>query len=254
MTGTLLGACCLLAAAVSSACAPSVAVAPPEAPSTASWRAARERLASLRRQTGSPRTLRIALGLREPITGRLMNARGAIALDPPDSLRMVMLGPGGTTALDLWVEQDRFRFAVPALDLMRRGDGATPRESMRGLPVDFLSWWLLRPFEGKLLHHQRTASGDRFVLRHGAAVIDLQIDAAGVRARRRSARGEGRVEVETVTAGGFGCVPARYQQAPTGLDISIRCEGEESRPPNPRAFVDPDLPVPDEEAMETGDE
>ena len=248
MTGTLLGAACCLLAVASSGCGTSAAVTPTEAPSITSWRAARARLARLRQETGSPRTLRIALSLREPITGRLMNARGAVALDPPSALRMVMVGPGGTTALDLWVHEDRFRFAVPALDLMRRGDAATPRESMRGLPVDFLSWWLLRPFEGKLLHYQRVASGDRFLLRDGAAVIDLQIDRAGVRARRRSARGEGRVEVETVFARGFGCVPARYQQAPSGLDITIRCEGEESRAPNPRAFVDPDLPDPDEDA------
>ena len=166
---------------------------------------------------------------------------------------MVMLGPGGTTALDLWVKDDRFRFAVPALDLMRRGDATTPRASMRGLPVDFLSWWLLRPFQGKLLyHHKHGAAGERFVLRDGAAVVDVEIDAKGVRARRRSTAGEGRVEVEVVTAPGFGCVPARYQQASTGLDIAIRCEGEEVRAPHPRAFVDPDLADhdEDEEAVE----
>ena len=83
------------------------------------------RLSNLRRSLRGvgPHTLRLAVKLREPFTGRTMEARGAVALSPPSALRMILLGPGGTTALDLWARDDEFRFAVPAIDLLRRGDG-----------------------------------------------------------------------------------------------------------------------------------
>src|SRR4029079_240686 len=97
----------------------------------------------------------------------------------------ILLGPGGTTALDLWAKDDQFRFAVPAIDLLRRGDASTPREQMRGLPVDFLKWWLLRPAEGSLLWHERKGPAERFVLRDGPAIVDLcALDDGAVIARR----------------------------------------------------------------------
>lgn len=230
-------------------------------PSTHAWRHAKRRLAELRSSLGgsAPHTLRLAVKLREPFTGRVMDARGAVALSPPSALRMILLGPGGTTALDLWANEDRFRFAVPAIDLLRRGDAATPRDQMRGLPVDFLTWWLLRPAYGSLLWYARAGAADRFVLRDGPAIVELcALDEGGVVARRTtwSAKGRGdgasaaRVEPilldeETVTATRRGCGPVRYTQASTGLSVGVECEGEETeRAPNPRAFVDPDAPEP----------
>jgi hypothetical protein len=165
---------------------------------------------------------------------------------------MVLLGPGGTTALDLWLDGGRVRFAVPALELLRRGDASTPRASMRGLPVDFLGWWLLRPFEGTLLWYAREPGDDqggareRFLLRDGEAVVDLRVFDDGRVVATRSTRAGARAETETVEARSLGCGPVVYTQATTGLRIEVTCEGEEPRPPNPRAFVDPDAPEQEE--------
>lgn len=239
-------------------------VLPPRAPSLAEWRHARARLAELERaSSGAPRTLKIALKLREPYSGKLMEARGAVAIAPPSALRMVLVGPGGTTALDLWVKEDRFRFAVPALELLRRGDAATPRAAMRGLPVDFLRWWLLRPFGGALLWYVREGEVDRFVLRDGKAIVDLRVDDAGPIVARRTTFANAEagepphvVDVETVHADGLGCGPVdggsekrpvvRYRQSSTHLDIVVTCEALEPRAPRPRAFEDPDAHAEDE--------
>ena len=241
--------------AFATACAAPATTAPRSAtpPTLAGWREARRKLAALSRtaEGAGARTLRLALALREPVTGRTLEARGAVAIAPPESLRMILLGPGGTTALDLWVRGERYRFAVPAIDLLKRGDGATPRAQKRGLPVDFLRWWLLRPASGTLLWHEKEPAGDRFTLRDGAAVIDLFAARSGaLSARRTTWSSEGRearkLDEETVEADRIGCGTVRYRQASTGLTVTVTCEGEETgRAPNPRAFADPDAPAED---------
>jgi hypothetical protein len=250
--GSLVAAALLLAACSPVAASRSFPRPPawsdrPRAPSLGAWRAARARLAAIRRETASPRTLRVSLALTEPVTGRTLEARGAVAIAPPDALRMILLGPGGTTALDLWIHRDRFRFAVPAIDLLRRGDATTPRVSMRGLPIDFLRWWLLGPATGTLLWAERHGRADRLLLRAGFAIIDLRVgDSGGIKARRAlwtagSATEPRRlIEEEAIEADRFGCAKVRYWQRSTGLSVTVRCEGEEFAAPNPRAFVDPD--------------
>jgi hypothetical protein len=196
-----------------------------------------------------PRTMRIALTLREPITGRTLESRGALAVSPPDALRMILLGPGGTTSLDLWLHADEFRFAVPAIDLLRRGDAQTPRANMRGLPVDFLRWWLLRPTSGTLLWHVFRDTGTWFVLRDGNAIVDLHVANSGrVTARRTTWESspdepheKRKIDEENIEADHLGCGIVKYQQASTNLRVTVTCESEDvDRPPNPRAFVDPD--------------
>lgn len=255
MSARLASRTVLLAAALGAAscAAPLADPRHPAAPTLASWQQARRRLAEIRDAAGgpAPRTIRLALTLREPRTGRTLEARGAVAVAPPEALRMILLGPGGTTALDLWVRGERFRFAIPAIDLLRRGDASTPREAMRGLPVGFLRWWLLQPASGKLLWHAAEEGGDLFVLREGGATIELFAAAGkgGVKARRTTwttdadARAR-RIDEETIEADRLGCGSVRYRQASTGLLITVRCEGEEtSRAPSARAFEDPDAPA-----------
>ena len=86
------------------------------------------------------------------------------------------------------------------------------------------------------------------MLREGAAVVDLRAyDDGRVEARRSTwSVGEGgprRVDEETVSAR-FGCAPGagqvRYHQGPTGLDVTVTCEGQTDGEPPARALVDPD--------------
>jgi hypothetical protein len=245
------GAVCVLLGVGSTSCAASSGAGSPEGarPTLVSWRHARQTLAALEQTAQRPRTMQISLSLREPITRRTLEARGALAVAPPESLRMILLGPGGTTSLDLWLHADRFRFAVPAIDLLRRGDASTPRAEMRGLPVDFLRWWLLRPTSGTLLWHASERDGDRFVLRDGHSIVDLRVTQSGrVKAKRttwevRSGKERRKVDEEVIEADRFGCGFVRYEQASTNLLVTVKCESEETkRAPNPRAFVDPDAP------------
>jgi hypothetical protein len=228
-------------------CAP--APAPLFAEGTAAWQRGLARLAEVRAAAAPDvaRTMRVSLTLREPVTGHVLRARGAVAIRPPASLRMILVGPGGATALDLWTRGDRFRFAVPAIGLVRRGDASTPRAELRGMPIDFLRGWMLRPAAGTLLWHARTADADRFVLRDGAATVDwLARDDGRVSATRATfgPRGEGaptRIEIERFEASGLGCADVVYTQASTGLVVDARCEGEDrDHPPSPRAFEDPE--------------
>jgi hypothetical protein len=155
---------------------------------------------------------------------------------------MILLGPGGTTALDLWMSGGRFRFAVPALDLVKRGDlAARARQERRGLPVDFLGFWLLHPADGQLLWYAREERRDRLVLRDGDAIVDVVAhDDGRIEARRTTwANGE-RVDDESVAAAHLGCAPVRYHQGSTGLDVEVRCEGESMGEPAARALADPD--------------
>lgn len=211
------------------------------------WQSARARLAELAREASSeaPRTRQIAVSLREPYTGRVMEARGAVAVAPSENaLRMMLLGPGGTTALDLWIRDDEYRFAVPALELLRRGDRHTPVRETRGMPVSFLRWWLLDPFQGKLLWAEREEGDERYVLRDDEAIVHVTRKAGGgVRAERTvwSDEPDRRViEREVVVASGLGCDEVEYRQQSTGLEVTVRCESESPGIPNPRAFEDPD--------------
>jgi hypothetical protein len=238
----------VVAAAALAGCAPPPRAALPE-PTLASWQEGRAALEALRRATAGARTERLAITIREPRTGRVFTARGAAAILPPRALRMILLGPGGTTALDLWIDGDRWRFAIPAIDLAKRGDLRAPPETRRGLPVDFLAWWLLRPASGRLLWHAREDGGDRFVLRDGAAVVDLRAgDDRRVEARRTTwsmaEDGPRRVDEETISAPRVGCTPGagpvRYHQASTGLDVAVTCEGRTEGDPPARALADPE--------------
>jgi len=210
------------------------------------WHEARAQLETLREgyQPDEPYSMNVALELTQQQLGKRMRARGAVAVHPPHALRMILLGPGGTTALDLWVCRDEFRFSVPAIDLQRRGDATTPAEELRGLPVDFLRWWFLRPFAGRLLSFVDSAATRRFVLRDGGQVIHLTAPVAfselaqpPLAVRRVSLDDEERLEVD-----GRRCGSVAYQQRSTGIDIAVECEQLNAATPPTRAFADPDEP------------
>jgi len=206
------------------------------------WREARRSFAELRGKyrPDRPYTMNLALELSHPLTGSRLRARGAMAVSPRDgALRMILLGPGGTTALDLWICGQQWRFVLPAVGLRQRGNLGDGPGDARGLPVDFLRWWLLRPLEGRLLYAAVDQGGRRYLLRDGDDVVDVVAAADhGLTLERRSPSDRHRVHTD-----GPGCASVRYRQASTGVDMAIFCESIDSdRSPRPQAFVDPDDP------------
>jgi hypothetical protein len=216
---------------------------PAEQARTAEWRQSRHELAELRLRyrPRQPYKMNLGLELTEPRTGQRIRARGAVAVAPArQALRMIMLGPGGTTALDLWLCRDRFRFVLPAVELTKRGDRSTSRAELRGMPVDFLRWWMLRPLAGQLLCAASSRAGGHFVLRDRDAVVDvLSPKRGGLWVERRSGP-----EREQVVTDGPGCGTVRYRQASMGIDILVRCEKLDlDGAPPAAAFADPDDPA-----------
>jgi hypothetical protein len=213
---------------------------PPQTPTSdaATLRDARTALAKAqsRLTPSATRGLRITASIAEARTGRTLSARGAIAVRPPDGVRMQLVGPAGATALDVWIAGDRDRLAVPALDRVERGPAS---EARPGRPVAFLRWWMLRPLEGTLLAAFRTERGTKVILRaaDGARIeADLDDDERTVRASRRTA-----LDDETVLSVGGPCGDETYESRASGVRVEIHCEGDAPEP-SPRAFADPDEP------------
>jgi hypothetical protein len=202
---------------------------------------AKAALADLERAAKRTHKQNVSLELSAPYMPSKVDARGAAAMAPPGDLRMILLGPGGATALDLWLHDGRFRFAVPALERTIRGDASTPPEKKRGLPVDFLRWWMLDPFAGELLWAARDDGGLHFVLRDGAAYVDGTIAKDGkVDAVRTTWDASGqKLDTETLSATSVGCGRVEYHQESTQLLVVAKCESESEDVPA-KAFADPD--------------
>lgn len=230
--GLAIGGACLLILSTASGCTSRPNPASQPAPDGASWRRARAELAALRARyaPAQARTQRVKLTMRHEPTGRRLQARGAVAVGEGDGLRMILLGPGGTTALDLWICDDRFAYRLPALDLDRRGmlDEAEPT----GLPVGFLRWWFLERLAGRLLSYLGEGTGRRFVLTADGRVLFVEDD-DGLTVTRGQ---------ERLSLWDGDCGRARYRHDGLGLTIEVHCEGQEEEPPPARAFADPDDP------------
>jgi hypothetical protein len=243
-------AAAIVAALALAGCGHASADAPAPEPSQVVWTTARARLTALRASESSrPYAVVLRVAFREPGSGKVVQARGALAVRPHDAMRMILVGPGGATALDLWVTKERWRFVVPALDYKRSG-GAGGEDS-RGLPVSFFRWWFLAPLDGRLL----SAAGDErhptFLLRTQESTIlvrDLSgaDDGAHLVALRREAIREGRALVEALEWVGEDLSPhpgdrGRYVQSPTGLEVEVLVEALADSEPDPTAFDDPDV-------------
>ncbi len=209
------------------------------------WRAAHAEVAALRDRLRPKAgyTMNVALTLEQVQLGQRIRARGAVAVRPPDALRMILLGPGGTTALDLWICGDEFRFQIPAIDLLRRGDATTPSAELRGMPVDFLRWWFLRPLAGQLLAFVDDESAGRsYLIGDGDRVVELgETGLPGgalddpLQVVRRSIHDEERLIID-----GAACGQVKYAQRSTGIELEVQCEKRNVAPPPLRAFADPD--------------
>lgn len=215
--------------------------------------------AELRTLARAPRTdvrqtLRIAL--LEGVSGRGFEGRGALVVRPGQALRMILLGPGGTTAMDVWIGGPRFRAAIPALDRIVRGDETTPRATMRGLPIDLLRRWLVAPFGGRLVHARRAtvdATG-RVVPGEGLLAFSLFEHDLVVRAREGDrergwffAHGavHGHVEGRLTTLSDGSLFPSAvvFDGDDPPLRVTVTAETTELAPGVPdSAFADPDAP------------
>ncbi len=205
------------------------------------WNVARDRLARLRRgRPDKPYVERVRLAISDPRTGRQYQARGAVAVSPGKAARMILVGPGGTTALDVWVTKERFRFAVPAIKLEKRG-GVDPAEA-KGLPIGMLRWWFLSPLAGRLLLARSTKEESAWILRDGPATVTVRSDGKRFVALRRE--GETLEGIEWVSTG---LVPqtgehGRYIEGRFGLRVEVLVEELLATEPDADAFADPDEP------------
>jgi hypothetical protein len=203
------------------------------------WTLSRERLERMRvEQPQRPYVERVRVGVVDPRSGKMYEARGAVAVSPNTAARLLLVGPGGATALDVWVTRDRFRFAIPAMNLERRG--GTEAEDTRGMPIGLLRWWFLSPLSGRLVLGRSSKSEVAFLLRDGDATVTVRTDGVRFVAIRREA---GRLEgIEWL---GRGLLPlagarGRYIDGQWGTRIHIFVEEVLPDEPDPAAFLDPD--------------
>ena len=207
----------------------------------AEWTLSRTRLAGMRKDLPSrPYAERIRIAVEDPRTGKTYEARGAVAVSPSRAARMILVGPGGTTALDLWVTRDRFRIAIPALKLEKRG--GDDLSDTRGLPVSFLRWWFLAPLDGKLVLARSNESEASFLFRDGPATVTLRTNGERFLAVRRQ---QGTAHLEGIEWRGHGLVPqagdrGRYRDGDLGMHVDVLVEEVLPDEPDPAAFLDPD--------------
>jgi hypothetical protein len=181
----------------------------------------------------------LRITMRDPLSGRVVDGRGAIAVAPGRAVRMVLIGAAGATVLDAWVTRTRWRVAIPPLDLVRRGGLDEPRD----MPVGFLRWWFLTPLGGTLIAAAFVDSGPLWVLREGDGVVELRAPTCGRGCLQATRRALGRAEtVEECREGGVPAAgdSARYIDEVSGLKVDLRLESIAVVPPRGEAFDDPD--------------
>lgn len=235
--------CALALALGASGCAAAASPEPPLDP--AAFVEASERLAALREAASGQRTESVRLELDASYMPSPMTARGAVGVRPPDALRMILVGPGGATAMDLWMGGGRFRFEIPSLGRVLTGEPSSRPETRKGLPVDFLRWWMFEPLGGRLLAARKSGADLELLLDEPGRTTTATLRPDGsVSAHRRwlSQGDDGRFEAyeeEWLDATGVGCARATYRQRSTSLKVTAICES--SRPTaNPAAFEEPE--------------
>lgn len=203
---------------------------------------ARSRIATM--DDSHSRTDRLRVTFDSPWLSEPMSARGAVSISRPEekSLRLLLVGPGGTTAMDLWLRQDRYRLALPALDRIIRGSLHDALETRRALPVDFLAWWMLAPFDGELLWAVREEDALRVILRRASAYVDVRLfDSGSISAVRRVWSSKDTVtSEETIKASGLRCpYDVTYFHHETRLRVAVTCETTSDKV-NSAAFREPE--------------
>jgi hypothetical protein len=232
-----------LAVVFAASCAP----VPPSAwvhPTPAEWSQALAALQQLRASVPrSPYVATVTTTLRDARSGRTVDGRGAVAVAPGQAVRMILVGGAGATLLDAWVTRERWRIAVPPLEIVKRGGAESPA----GLPVGFLRWWFVSPLEGVSFAGATAPDGERWLLRDGDAVVDLRLArcARGTRVTAtRRVRGHGeRIDECSPSSSPLGATAGddvSYTDETSGLRVTVAVESVGSTAPDPAAFLDPD--------------
>jgi hypothetical protein len=216
----------LSGAVVAVGCAPP---SPPPPPVTqARWDDALARLARLRAELPhAPYTQPVTVSFFEPRSRRRFDGRGAVGVAPGRAMRMILVGPAGEPALDVWVTRDAWRLAVPAIHMVRRGG----RESPKGTPVGFFRSWFVAPLSGRLLALDRDGG------------LVLRDPFGGTQHVRAASASEGRIRRRSGTSTEsfvFGPHHARYVDESTGLSVEVTMGDVQPEPPDPEAFADPE--------------
>jgi hypothetical protein len=223
----------LLALAALAGCA--AATEPPAQPTQAQWDDGLRRLSTLRDTfPKKPYTQPVTVDFHEPYTRRRFEGRGAVGVDPGRAMRMILVGPAGEPALDVWVTRDAWRMVVPAIHLVRRGG----RDAPASMPIGFFRSWFVDPLGGHLLALGR---GGELVVRDDDGgtlrVSDVTLgEETGAHVRRRRDQAIETFAFAVRKDGGR----ASYVSESTKLAVGVKLGAVQSEPPDPLAFVDPD--------------
>ncbi len=189
----------------------------------AQWDDGLHRLAALRATfPHAPYTQPVAVSFFEPITRRHFDGRGAVGVDPGRAMRMILVGPAGEPALDVWVTREAWRLVVPAAHVARRGG----RESPAGSPIGFFRSWFVDPLGGHLLALGR--GGELVVRDANGGTLHI--------GDHRVVRRQGKA----TEAFEFDRSRAKYVHEGSGLEVEVKLGETQREPPDPQAFVDPD--------------
>jgi hypothetical protein len=243
-TGIWLSSALVISGVVGSAChAPESVQVAGEQPSPVTshsvspgtWRRLRKRLIALRKELSPVKaySYRISTVFHEGHRGNVVKARGAYAAMPPEKFRMQLVGPTGTTAMDVWIRGSQDRLEIPALQLIERNDA----KERPGRPVAFFRWWMLRPLSGKLLQVAILADGYRYWLRAPDG-SEIRLDEKPAAHELRLSRFRENSE-EHIVARNAPCGDVVYTHKQAKIQVNVHCDGPGSVP-NERVFADPD--------------
>jgi len=221
-----------LALVAASGCAGAPPGRPIPAPSVddhlAALREAQAWIVEVRELAARPRTETVRVVAQGDADSPAWSARGAVAVGPPDRLRMILVGPGGGTAVDLWSGPDRDRVRAPALD---DAPDAVHARALERLPSALLRWWLLAPLAGELAWAERRPGRLALLLTEPGrtTTVERHDDGRITLVRRTFDDGSWppRVE-ERVEATGLGCASLRFASSASTTSLAITCESSRS--------------------------
>jgi hypothetical protein len=194
----------------------------------AALREARAWIADVRAAAARSRTEAVRVVAQGGPDASVWSARGAVAVGPPDRLRLILVGPGGGTGIDLWSGPDRERVRAPVLD---DAPAAVRDRALAALPRALVRWWLLAPLSGELAWAERRPGRLTILLTEpGRTTTVERYDDGRVTLVRRTfqdASWPPRIE-ERVEATGVGCASLRFTSSASAVAVAIECESTRS--------------------------